>query len=463
MSPTILIVDDEVRLLDVLGGIVEALCYRVLTAKSAAAALEVLEREEVDLILTDLRMPAMGGLDLLAAVRRRAPTLPVVIMTAHSTVRDAVQAIKDGAFDYIGKPIDQDELSTTLANALKMHDVLRDNARLRQELAGRYKFDTLAGNSPAFHQVIRAVSEVCEQRTTVLLTGESGTGKEVVARAIHFNSPRHRQPFVAVNCAAIPENLMESEFFGHVKGSFTGALSSRTGRLAQADRGTLFLDEVGDMPLNLQVKILRVLQEKQYEPVGGSGLRDVDVRIIAATNRDLKAMIEQGRFREDLYYRLAVFPIALPPLRERTEDIPLLLNLFADELAPSLGKCGMTFNAEAVRALSTYHWPGNIRELHNCVERSMISAQGSVIEVSDLPAYLFERPPVAEGHSFPIELDKESAAFERRQIFAALKLAGGVQVRAAELLGINERSLWHRLKKYGITISKIADHRSRID
>ena len=453
--------DDEVRLLDVLSGILESLGYRPLTSSNGEEALAMLDEETVDLVLTDLRMPGMSGEDLLAAIRRRDPSMPVVIMTAYSSVRDAVQAIKGGAFDYIDKPIEQDDLATTLANALRLHDALRDNERLRHELAGRYKFDMLVGNSVAFGKVIRAVGEVCEQRTTVLLTGESGTGKEVVARAIHFNSPRGSKPFVAVNCAAIPENLLESEFFGHVKGSFTGAVTSRVGRFGQADGGTLFLDEVGDMPMHLQAKILRVLQEKQYEPVGGSGPRTADVRIIAATNHDLPALIEAGKFREDLYYRLAVFPIQLPALRERTGDIPLFLKLFVDELAPSLGKRGVTFSPAAVRVLESYEWPGNVRELQNCVERSLISAHSDVIGVGDLPPFVSERQAVPDTPHFPIRLDDEAAAFERQRILAALKEADGVQVRAAELLGINERSLWHRLKKYGITVSKVAASRSR--
>ncbi|WP_413988555.1 sigma-54-dependent transcriptional regulator [Labrys okinawensis] len=454
MSQSILIVDDEIRLLDVLSGLLEALGYTALSASSGPAAIELLEGEQIDLVLTDLRMPGMNGQELLAEIRRRYPTMPVVIMTAFSTVRDAVQAIKDGAFDYIAKPIEQEELATTLANALRLHEALRDNERLRQELAGRYKFDTLVGNSPSFQKVIRAISEVCEQRTTVLVTGESGTGKEVVARAIHFNSPRHRKPFIAVNCAAIPETLLESEFFGHVKGSFTGAVANRVGRFAQAEGGTLFLDEVGDMPLQLQVKILRVLQERQYEPVGGTGTRTADVRIIAATNRDLMDMVADGKFREDLYYRLAVFPIRLPALRERGEDIPLFLRLFADQLAPSLGRRDVQFSPDAVRVLSSYRWPGNIRELQNCVERSLISARSPIITAADLPPYIVEQPAVANGSTFPLQLDDLAADFERRLIVDALKQAEGVQVRAAELLGISERSLWHRLKKYDIAVSK---------
>jgi two-component system, NtrC family, response regulator AtoC len=356
-----------------------------------------------------------------------------------------------------GDVIEQDQR----ANGLRLHEALRDNERLREELAGRYKFDTLVGKSPAFQKVLRAVSEVCGQRTTVLLTGDSGSGKEVVARAIHFNSPRHRKPFVAVNCAAIPEALLESEFFGHVKGSFTGALSNRIGRFAQAEGGTLFLDEVGDMPLNLQAKILRVLQERQYEPLGATGTRTADVRIIAATNHDLTAMVAANKFREDLFYRLAVFPIALPSLRERAEDIPLFLNLFADDLAPTLGKRDIRFSPDAVRVLTAYRWPGNIRELQNCVERSLISARGPVISAADLPTYISEKPCNGAAEDFPIQLDDVAAAFERGLIIEALKQADGVQVRAAALLGINERSLWHRLKKYDIAVSKTVGPRSQ--
>jgi DNA-binding NtrC family response regulator len=455
MPQTILIVDDEVRMLDLLASVVEALGYRAVTASGGVAALEQIERDGIDLVLTDLRMPGLTGRDLLLAVRKLDATLPVVIMTAYSSLRDAVELIREGAFDYINKPIEQDELATTLANALRLNDALRDNERLRQELGGRYESGGLVGGSPAFQRIVRAVGEVAEQRTTVLITGESGTGKEIVARAIHANSPRRGRPFVAVNCAAIPEALLESEFFGHIKGSFTGALANRVGRFAQAEGGTLFLDEVGDMPLALQAKILRVLQERSYEPVGATTPRATDVRIIAATNRDLNARVAEGTFREDLYYRLAVFPIHLPPLRERAEDIPLFLDRFVEQLAPTLGKRGIRFSADAVARLAGYRWPGNIRELQNCVERSLISAHGAVIEADDLPSYISTAPaapPATAG--FPTDLDAEVAEYERRRIVEALRQAGGVQVRAAELLGINERSLWHRLKKFGITVSR---------
>jgi two-component system, NtrC family, response regulator AtoC len=390
-----------------------------------------------------------------AKLRRREP-MTALGEAAGGAARDCADPT-DAESRSLGDVIERDEF----ANGLRLHEILRDNERLRQELAGRYKFDTLVGRSASFQKVLRAVSEVCEQRTTVLLTGESGSGKEVVARAIHFNSPRHRKPFVAVNCAAVPEALLESEFFGHVKGSFTGALSNRVGRFAQAEGGTLFLDEIGDMPLNLQVKILRVLQERQYEPVGAAGSRMTDVRVIAATNRDLIAMAAANTFREDLYYRLAVFPIALPSLRERAEDIPLFLDLFTDDLAPTLGKRDIRFSPDAVRVLTAHRWPGNIRELQNCVERSLISAHGPVISAGDLPPYITETPCDGAAQDFPIQLDDVAAAFERGLIIKALKHANGVQVRAAQLLGINERSLWHRLRKYDIAVSKTVGPRSQ--
>jgi two-component system, NtrC family, response regulator AtoC len=458
MAHTILIVDDEVKLLDVLGGMLEQLGYRPLTASRGQAALEILAREPVDLVLCDLRMPGMGGRELLAEMNRRGHAVPLVIMTAYSSVRDAVGVIKEGAFDYIDKPIELDDLTATLSNALRLQDALRDNQRLREELEGRYSFGTLIGSSPAFQKVLRSIAEVCEAKTTVLLTGESGTGKEVVARSIHFNSPRRSGPFVAVNCAAVPEALLESEFFGHVKGSFTGALTNRVGRFGQADKGTLFLDEIGDMPLALQAKILRVLQDRTYEPVGSTQSRTTDVRIIAATNRDLEVLVAQGEFRGDLFYRLNVFPIWLPPLRERREDLPLFLDRFLAEFGAALGKRGLRFTPEATRAITAYGWPGNIRELQNCIERSVLSARSAVIDVADLPPYLAQPAATQQPRAaanFPMKLDEELDRFERGQIVAALQLTQGVQVRAAALLGISERSLWHRVKKLGISVTRL--------
>jgi DNA-binding NtrC family response regulator len=455
VSHSILLVEDEPKMRDVLSSALEGFGYHAIPASNGEAALALLEREDVDLVLTDLRMPVLGGLDLLAAVKRRNPNLPVVLMTAYGSVKDAVQAIKDGAFDFIVKPFEIDELAAVLGNALRLHDALRDNQRLREELEGRYSFGNLIGSSAAFRQVITAIGEVCESKATVLITGESGTGKEMVARAIHFNSARKSAPFVAINCAAIPEGLLESELFGHIKGAFTGAVSNRVGRFMQAHGGTLFLDEVGDMPIATQAKILRVLQERSFEPVGGTQTREVDVRLIAATNKDLQDAVRERLFREDLYYRLNVFPIALPPLRERLEDIPALVEHFIEQIGANIGKRIGGFSPAAIKAMNEYDWPGNIRELQNCIERSIIVAKSPIVDVADLPPYLFrQREDRIDAARIPSSLDDELERIERRFILMALQKTQGIQVKAAELLGITERSLWHRVKKLGIHILK---------
>ena len=455
MNHSILLVEDEPKMREVLSAALEGFGYKAIPASNGEAALALLDREDVDLVLTDLRMPVLGGLDLLAAVKRRTPALPVVLMTAYGSVKDAVQSIKDGAFDFVVKPFEIDELAAVLGNALRLRDALRDNQRLRDELEGRYSFANLIGSSPAFREVIGAIGEVCESKATVLITGESGTGKEMVARAIHFNSARKSAPFVAINCAAIPEGLLESELFGHVKGAFTGAVGNRIGRFLQAHGGTLFLDEVGDMPVTTQAKILRVLQERAFEPVGSTQTREVDVRLIAATNKDLQEAVRDRSFREDLFYRLNVFPIALPPLRDRVEDLPALVEHFIDQIGANIGKRISGFSPPAIKAMGEYDWPGNIRELQNCIERSIIVAKTPVVDVADLPSYLFrQREERVEAARIPSSLDDELERIERRFILMALQKTQGVQVKAAELLGITERSLWHRVKKLGIQILK---------
>ncbi|MBA4222986.1 MAG: sigma-54-dependent Fis family transcriptional regulator [Methylobacterium sp.] len=458
MSHSILVVDDEVRLADVLAAALEDLGYRATAVHSARAALIELERARFDLVLTDLRLPVMDGRALLREVRSRWPEVPVIIITAFAAVRDAVDLVKEGAFDYIAKPFEIDDVSATIRRALRLADVVRDNERLRSELEGRYSFDTLIGSSAAFRRVIEQVTEVCETKATVLLNGESGTGKELVAKAIHFNSPRRDKPFIAVNCAAIPETLLESELFGHVKGAFTGALANRTGRFAAADGGTLFLDEIGDMPLPIQAKLLRVIQERSFEPVGATRTQTVDVRLVAATHKDMRQAVDTGSFREDLFYRLNVFPIMLPPLRDRADDIPLLSLHFLAELAESMGKRASGFSPAALAAMTAYDWPGNIRELHNCIERAVIVAQTPTIDVTDLPQDLFSTPRRSDRDALPRDLDAELERIERDFIIEALRRSDGVQVRAAKLLGIAERSLWHRIKKLGIRLGRaIAD------
>jgi len=463
MSHNVLVVDDEPKLCDLLASALGQNGIQVFTAGNGLHALTVLEREEIDLVISDWRMPGMDGPQLLAEIKQRFPQLPVIVMTAYSTVKNAVQSMRNGAYDYISKPFDIDELDITVQKALQFRDILRDNQRLRAELNEHQQIDSLVGESPAFRRVLQAVDSVRESSATILLTGESGTGKEMVARAIHKHGNRADKPFVAVNCAAIPEGLLESEMFGHKKGAFTGAVSDRIGRFQQADKGTLFLDEVGDMPLALQAKILRALQERVIEPVGDPRERKVDVRVIAATNKNLLEAVARKEFREDLYYRLNVFPIPLPALRERVEDIPALARHFAHVLGATAGKRITGFSPEALLAMARYPWPGNIRELQNCVERATIVASSQTIEESDLPAYLFGSRPLdssaasilSEGPGIPKDLDAALAEVEKAYILAALHETNGVQAAAAQLIGISERSLWYRLKKLEIHVDKI--------
>ncbi|MCL2790917.1 MAG: sigma-54 dependent transcriptional regulator [Desulfobulbus sp.] len=457
---TILIVDDEAKLLEVLSVALENMGYSPIAAASVEEALVVLREQEVHLVLSDLRLPGLSGRDLLEKVKSLEPGLPVVIMTAYAALKDAVEIIKEGAFDYIVKPFDLGTLEATVASALRFHALSADNKQLRQELGKTFSDRNFIGHSLAIQAVRQSIREVSASAVNVLITGESGTGKEVVAKAIHYNGPRASAPFVAVNCAAIPESLLESELFGHVKGAFTGAISSRPGRFVQADSGTLFLDEIGDMPLSLQAKILRCIQEKTIEPVGANTPRKVDVRIIAATNQDLAAAISRGDFRQDLYYRLNVYPITLPPLREHTEDIPLLIEHFSQKFAAAMGKNPLAFTPEALQSLQAASWPGNVRELENCVERLFIVAPGGAVTpemlASDFVAGDMQdsqgSAAVTGRAAFPLDLSRQLEDMERELIMQALEEAGGVQVKAAELLHISERSIWHRIKKLGIAV-----------
>ena len=461
MSHNVLVVDDEPKLCDLLSSALSQNDVHVFTASNGVQALTILEQEDIDLVISDWRMPGMDGPQLLAEVKQRYSHLPVIVMTAYSTVKNAVQSMRNGAYDYIAKPFDIDELDITVHKALQFRDILRDNARMRAELDQHQPFDNLIGDSPSFRRVLQAIDSVRDSSATILLTGESGTGKEMVARAIHKHGSRADKPFVAVNCAAIPEGLLESEMFGHRKGAFTGAVTDRVGRFMQADKGTLFLDEVGDMPLALQAKILRALQERVIEPVGDPRERKVDVRVIAATHKNLLEAVANKEFREDLYYRLNVFPIQLPALRERIEDIAPLARHFAHNLGATAGKRITGFSPDALQAMAEYNWPGNIRELQNCVERATIVATSSTIEDSDLPPYLFSAQPhqqcgvLESGPSVPPDLEAALAEVEKAYILAALQQANGVQAAAAQLIGISERSFWYRLKKLDIHVEKI--------
>jgi DNA-binding NtrC family response regulator len=452
----VLVVDDEPGMLEVLSMALEEMGFRALVTQSPERALEILRTEEIELALLDVRMPQMDGRELMQRIKEIAPRLPVVFLTAFGNVKDAVSAIKVGAFDYLTKPFNLEDLQAVLARGIRYTSLLKDNERLREALEGRYSFKGIIGTSPKMRAVIEAISKVCESNVSVLILGESGTGKELVARAVHFNSPRKDGPFLAINCAAIPEGLLESELFGYVKGAFTGATGNKPGKFAQANKGTLFLDEIGDMPLGLQSRILRVLQERAFEPLGSGRLQSVDVRIVAATNKNLKAMVQEGAFREDLYFRLNVYPIQLPPLRERKEDIPQLASHFLAQSSEAMGRRIKGLTPSALEAMARYRWPGNVRELINCIERAVIVSQDAFIDVSDLPEYLFERkgsPQDPEGF-IPENLDRELERIERGFILRALEEAQGIQAKAAKMLGIQERSLWHRIKKLGIRVQK---------
>jgi len=462
MKRTVLVVDDETNMQRVMRMILEGAGHAVTVADSAEAALPHLQNPNLDVILTDLRMPGLGGEELVRRSRRERPDVPVIIVTAHGTIASAVKSVRDGAADYLTKPFEPEQLEIAVLNAIKLRDILRENESLRaavsQSLSGRQ----LVGNSAAARKLLDEIRRVAPYKTGVLITGESGTGKELVARTVHELSPRRDHPWVALNCSAIPRDLMESELFGYVKGAFTGATGNRLGRLEQAQGGTLFLDEIGDLDPGLQAKLLRVIQEREYSPVGADQVRTVDVRFIAASNRDLKGLVDAGKFREDLYYRLDVYRIAVPPLRERPEDIPLLAQTFLQQLAAETGKDAKGFTPAALEALNRHAWPGNVRELRNTVERSLLTARGEWIDAADLPNAIPGAAAVqagadafAGGAPDNGDLDAWLADVERRAIQQALAQTNGVQAHAARKLGITERSLWHRIKKLGIQINRV--------
>ncbi|KMY67072.1 Fis family transcriptional regulator [Desulfocarbo indianensis] len=446
----ILIVDDEKNYLLVLSALLEGEGYEVETAPSGARALALVEEDEPDLVITDMRMPRMSGVELIRELKARNPDLPVIVMTAFGTVENAVEAMKAGALDYITKPFENQELLLTVERALKMRRLMTQNQLLREELKRGRGFEEIIGESKPMREVFALVEKVAATRATVLITGESGTGKELIARAIHSRSPRASEPFVAVNCMALTETLLESELFGHEKGSFTGALGRRKGRFEVADKGTLFLDEVGEIAPSLQVKLLRALQERTFERVGGSQAISVDVRIVAATNRDLTEAVKAGSFREDLFYRLNVVRLELPPLRARMEDLPALAAHFIAKYAAEMGRQAPKVSAEAMQRLYGHAWPGNVRELENALERAVILA-GDEIRPSDLP---FELKPESAGQTAPpprdMTITEAVEDLEIRMIKRALEEASGVQSHAADALGVTKSNLAYKMKKYGL-------------
>ncbi len=459
----ILIVDDELNIRRVLAAMLKREGYEVTTAGDGEQALLVMQKMPVHVVVTDLVMPKLGGLELLERVSADFPDVPVIVITAHGSVDTAVAALKSGAFDYITKPFEQDELKKVIAKAARAHDLERQNVH---GPAREGEKPPLIGLSSAMRSIYEIIAKVADSPSTVLLTGESGTGKELVAQALHRGSSRRDKPLIKVNCAAIPKDLVESELFGYEKGAFTGAVGSKPGRFELADGGTLFLDEIGEVPVEIQVKLLRALQESEFERVGGIKTLHVDVRLITATNRDLKALIAEGRFREDLFYRLNVVPIALPPLRERKEDIPLLVQHFIEKYDRRLGKKVERMEDEAMQLLLGYSWPGNIRELENLMERSVLFAEGPAILASSLPDSLRERAagaavPIAavgplgaiaapSGASMKEIVRQAQADLERELITRALDETGGNVTRAAKRLQISRKSLQIKMKELGL-------------
>ncbi|BDG04276.1 sigma-54-dependent transcriptional regulator [Anaeromyxobacter oryzae] len=451
---SILVVDDELSMREFLDILLRKEGHEVATAADASGALARVAQGDLDLVITDLRLGRDSGIDVLRAVKEQAPSTEVVMVTAFATTENAIQAMKLGAYDYVLKPFKVEELRLVVAKALEHRALVAENRVLRRTVRAPRE-DALLGRSPAIVEVRELVEKVAPARTTILVTGESGTGKEVVARAIHLHGGRREQPFVAINCGAIPEGLIESELFGHERGAFTGATETRAGLFEVAGSGTLFLDEVGELPPPVQVKLLRALQERRIRRVGGSRDLPVAARIVAATNRELGAEVQAGRFREDLFYRLNVIQIRMPPLRDRREDVPLFLEHFLGRFAAEQGRPHPRLSPEAERALLGHAWPGNVRELANVVERAVTLTTGDVIDLSALPPNLRGRPAAApaEASALPevgLDLQGHLDAIERALLEQALERTGGVKTEAARLLSLTFRSLRYRLAKYGI-------------
>ena len=455
MSAHILVIDDEQNYLLLLDTLLSDQGYSVTTLQDPELALEYLVESDVDVAITDMKMPRVSGQDVLEHIKKNYPHIPVLIMTAYGSIDGAVQAMRCGAFDYIAKPFSNDELLLSVHKAVKMSEAEQQNRLLRQNLQEKHGTHNIIGRSQGVRQILDLVARVAPSTSNVLITGESGTGKELIAKALHYGSNRKDGPFISVNCMALNPGVMESELFGHEKGSFTGATVKKRGRFELAHAGTLFLDEIGELSFDTQVKLLRVIQEHSFERVGGSEPINVDIRLVAATNKDLQQEVEQGRFREDLFYRLNVVNIHIPPLRERVEDIPLLAAHFLSTYCQENDKEISGFDPEALQALTAYHWPGNVRQLENVIERCVVLARGKTISLDDLPAEFKEESTQFKSAAdmLPTEIDladtleKIEAALIRR----ALVRSNFVQVKAAETLGISKSLLQYKLKKYNIS------------
>lgn len=460
---SILIVDDEPNYLIILSELLRDEGFEVFTAPDGKQGLQIVEEVDLDLVITDMQMPGMNGLQLLDRIKEKNSHLPVIMITAFAEVEKAVAVMQAGAFNYLAKPFSNDELLVNINKAVAHYSLIQENSRLRKDMLSRTGFSGMVGKNKGMLQVYELIEKVAPTPSSVLITGESGTGKELVAKAIHFNSPRADKPFITVNCAALADNLLESELFGHEKGAFTGAIAMRKGRFELADGGSLFLDEVGEIPLTLQPKLLRAIQEKSFERVGGSKTLQVDVRIISATNKEVKEEVQRGNFREDLYYRLNVIHVALPALRERQDDIPLLVEYFVKSVAERLGKTELEINKEAMRLLVTLPWEGNVRELENTIERAGILCNDNIITENDVqPESLGLSNKQQWGQDFDLarlipedaDLNDVLYAIEDTMLHTALDATGYVQARAADKLGITKSLLQYKMKKYGIKKKK---------
>ena len=456
LTPTVLVVDDEASIVDALTKVLEKESLAVVTARNGHEALEVLRRQRIDVMVTDLRMPGMGGDDLLKAAKAIVPEVEVIVMTAYGTVESAVEAMKRGAYDFIAKPLKRAQVVAAVRKALDKAALVVENSKLRAQLAAA-TYREIVGNS----QVMRATLEVARQAAnstaTVLLLGESGTGKELMARYIHAHSPRAQRSFIPVNCAALPESILESELFGHEKGAFTGAIRNREGRFVEAHTGTLFLDEIAEITQPVQVKLLRAVQEGEVEPVGGRTLK-VDFRLVCATNRDLVEEVKTGHFREDLYYRINVIPIRMPPLRDRIEDVPLLADHFLRVYTNKHGKAVTQFTDEALHTMGNYGWPGNVRELENAVERAVVLCKGTRIGAEDLPAELRD-PQAPNGRQITFSVGTPIEEIERRMILETLKFTRGDKRLAADLLGIATRTIYRKLESGFVSVAEGGERR----
>jgi len=457
MKSRILVVDDEESIREFLEIMLKKEGYEVTLAEDGAQAKDLLGKKTFDMVISDLQMPNMNGLELLKHVKESSPDTVFMMITAFGTTETAVEAMKIGAYDYITKPFKIDEVRLNINNALRSRNLEVENRSLKKEMVKEYSFQNVIGNSPVMHQVYDLIKRVSQAPTNILITGESGTGKEVVAKAIHFNGPLKDRPFITINCGAIPENLMESEMFGHKKGSFTGAVTDKSGLFEVADGGTLFLDEVGELPITIQVKLLRAIQERVIRRVGATDDMKVDVRIIAATNRNLEEMVQKGSFRQDLFYRLNVINIKTPPLRERKEDIPILAQHFLKKYNEKLGKSIGGISVEAMEILKKYDYPGNVRELENMIERTVALEGGSTILPESLPPMVNTTSgrKMASSHEIEVtdegvDLDKVMGQIEKELLIKAIHTAGGVKKKAAKLLNITFRSMRYRVEKYNL-------------